>query len=80
VSNFKLYKTRFFRVNIEIIQFLVGVIRLVFKGKYKVMKAELTWSLNICSFVALEGRASRSFNFYTPFLSSFFFVELKHGG
>jgi hypothetical protein len=60
VSNFKLYKTTSFQVNTEIIPFRVGVIRLGFKLKYKVMKAELTWSLNIFSFVALEGRASRS--------------------
>jgi len=60
VSKFKLYKTTLFQVNAEIIPFRVGVIRLVFKGKHKVMKAELTCSLNICSFVELEGRASRS--------------------
>jgi len=55
-----------FEVNIEIIQFSVGVIRLVFKGKYKIMKAELTWSLNIYSFVALEDKASRNLKHLHP--------------
>lgn len=31
------------------------------------MKAELTWSLNICSFVALEGSALRSIKPLHPF-------------
>jgi hypothetical protein len=66
VSNFELCKKIFFRVNIDITQFRVGVIALV-KRKYKFMKAELTWSLNICSFLALEGRASRSMKTFHPF-------------
>jgi len=54
-------------MNAEIIPFRVGVIRLVFKGKHKVMKAEHICSLNICSFVAFEGRASRSIKLLHPF-------------
>jgi hypothetical protein len=52
----------------------------VFKGK--VMKAELTCSLNTCSFLALECRASRSIKPLNPFpfLPFLFFDELKHGG
>jgi len=51
--------------------------RLVFKGKFKVMKAELTWSLNICSFVALDGRASRSIKPIHPFRFTLLLCGIK---
>jgi hypothetical protein len=43
VSNFKLYKKKLFGVNIEIIQFHVGVIRLVFK-RNKYDEQSLRWN------------------------------------